>query len=350
MIFSLVVLFIAAINSLFAQYSGHTLSQYPEEWTARRVPHPEVDSIMRVHTVGGAIDPQALGMTFTHEHLMSNFGKAIAEAAEYDTARLFEQVIPYLKRVQSLGVETIVDCTTAHFGRRVDLLRRLSEASGIRIITNTGFYGAAGDRYIPAFAYDLSAVAIADIWVGEYENGIAGTDVRPGFVKLAFDDGQPPSAIDQKLFEAGVLTHLRTGLPLAVHTGANEAAVSFQRERLAAHGVHPRHWIWTHANKMTDDGPLLELAAAGAWISLDGVKAGNIAEYVRRISLFKRNGFLDRLLLSHDGNGFPAGGDIRPFEAILTQLVPALREDGFTEEEIRQLMVDNPRAAFTVGR
>ena len=39
-----------------------------------------------------------------------------------------------------------------YLGRDVQVLKRLSEASGIRILSNTGYYGAAKDKHVPALA------------------------------------------------------------------------------------------------------------------------------------------------------------------------------------------------------
>jgi len=302
----------------------------------------------QINTVQGAISPSELGISLTHEHIMSNFGKEIGETSNYDSIKLFNQVIPYLKTLKSLGVHSIFDCTTAYFGRRVDLLKKISDATEIQIITNTGFYGAASDQYIPAFAYENSAKAIAEIWINEFENGIDGTEVKPGFIKLAFDEGKAPSAIDKKLFEAGMLTHLSTGMTLAVHTGKNSEAAKFQTERLIENNIHPSAWIWTHANKVEDDEILIDLATKGAWISLDGVNESNTDSYLKRIKLFKQKHLLDKILLSHDGNGFPRGGEIRKFEAIFKNLIPEMLKNGFSADDIHQIMVRNPKKAFTI--
>jgi phosphotriesterase-related protein len=119
--------------------------------------------------------------------------------------------------VKALGCRALFDCTAAYFGRDVRLLRKVSEQTGLHIITNTGYYGAANDRYVPPHAFEETAEQLAGRWVKEWKEGIDGTGIRPGFVKLAVDAG-PLSEIDAKLLRAGALTHLATGLTLAVHT------------------------------------------------------------------------------------------------------------------------------------
>ncbi|MEO9891095.1 hypothetical protein [Aurantibacter sp.] len=298
-----------------------------------------------INTVQGSISISELGVSLSHEHIMSNYGKDIKETSSYDTLQLFNQVIPYLEQLKGLGVNTIFDCTTEYFGRRIDLLEKISTETGVQIITNTGFYGAANDRYIPELAYNASAQSISKIWIDEFKYGIKGTDRKPGFVKLGFDDGKSPSEIDTKLFKAGMLTHQSTGLTLAVHTGANLEAMQLQTRLLKENNIHPSAWIWTHANKVNNDSVLIDLATQGAWISLDGVKESNTTEYVK---LFKHKQLLDHVLLSHDGNGYPNGGEIRRFDAIFLHLIPELLKNGFTTDDINKILVLNPARAFTI--
>jgi len=60
------------------------------------------------------------------------------------------------------------------------------------------------------------------------------------------------------------------------------------------------------------------------------------------------------VLLSHDAGwysiGEPRGGSFRPFDTLFTKFIPALKEEGVTEDEIRQLTITNPREAFTIRR
>jgi phosphotriesterase-related protein len=94
---------------------------------------------------------------------------------------------------------------------------------------------------------------------------------------------------------------------------------------------------------------LVEIAQKGGWISLDRVNASNIQSTVDWLERFKSENLLHKVLLSHDGNGFPGGGEIRPFEAIMNNLIPALQENDFTDMEIDQLFVQNPKNAFSIN-
>lgn len=300
-----------------------------------------------IQTVTGKINSEELGFSLTHEHLFSNFGAAPSFIPVYDSIILFNQVLPYLKKVKSQGIQSIFDCTGAYFGRDAKKLKVLSLLSGINIITNTGFYGAANDKYVPAFAFTMSEKEIAAIWINEFKNGIDSTTIKPGFIKLAFDDGEP-SAIDIKLFTAGLLTHKATGLPLQVHTSINIAAAKKQLELLKKYQLYPSAWIWAHAHLSTDLNFLIKTAASGAWISLDGVKESTINNYVLILKEFKSKNMLHKVLLSHDGNSFPRGANIRGYDAIQIHLIPQLQKEGFSTADIHQLTVKNPRMAFQI--
>jgi phosphotriesterase-related protein len=63
----------------------------------------------------------------------------------------------------------------------------------------------------------------------------------------------------------------------------------------------------------------------------------------------KKHGYLNQVLLSHDGNSFRYGDRLfKPYESIFTDFVPGLKEAGYTDREIMQLTVVNPSNAFTI--
>ena len=299
-------------------------------------------------TVRGPIMPEAVGVMLPHEHLMSTFGAEPSLHPRYDEADLLQAVLPRLRTLKGLGAQTVADATAAYFGRDPALLRRLSEASGLHLLTNTGYYGAADDRYVPAHAYEESADELAARWLDEWRHGIGETDVRPGFIKIGVDAG-PLSDVDAKLVRAAARLHLASGLTVAVHTGDNAEAVREQLAVLEEEGVAPTAWIWVHAHKVARAEDLLPAAEAGAWIELDGLSAEAVPHHLALVQAMKEEGFLGQVLLSHDGNSYRGGGKPpRPYDALFTHFLPALAETGFTNVEMRTLTVENPARAFTV--
>lgn len=311
-------------------------------------------------TATGSITKEQMGFTLAHEHILSIFGTDAQEPARYNNAQALTEVVPYLTYLKSLGCDTIVDCSAAYLGRNAKLIRQISRQSGVQILISTGIYGAAGDRYVPDYAYKESAGQLAGRWIEEFKQGIQGTTVKPGFLKSGVDAG-PLSEIDAKLVRAAAITHLETGLLLQIHTSDNPVAARQQLEILRKEGVSPEAWVWVHAQNMSEAEPLVEAAKQGAWISLDGLRTPNflnnkrssnstLMHHYKLVSAFKEAGMLDHLLLSHDGSSYPPEGtDKRPMDVLMNSFIPMLKAGGFSKEEIDLITVKNPADAFSIG-
>lgn len=304
-----------------------------------------------IMTVNGPVPSKELGTTLTHEHILVDFiGADSISELRWDKARVITRVMPFLEQIKELGCQTFIECTPAYLGRDPQLLKYLSDSTGLNIITNTGYYGAANDKYIPKHAYDETSEQLATKWIDEWNNGIDGTGIRPGFIKTGVDSG-PLSDIDKKLIEAAAKTHLQTGLTIASHTGP--AIPAFEElEILRQEGVSPEAFIWVHAQGEKDPANHVKAARMGVWISLDGLNDNNSEEYVRMIKNLKENKLLNKVLLSHDAGwyrpGEENGGAFRGYTTLFVKLVPMLRKENFSEKEIHQLLVSNPSEAFKI--
>jgi len=309
---------------------------------------PGIRAQGKVMTVLGPVDPGKIGPMLPHEHVMSTFGSDPTERPDYATQELFDAVVPYMKSLKKMGLRALADCTTAYFGRDPQVLKDVSEKTGIRILSNTGYYGAANDRYVPAHAYSENAEQLAARWILEWENGIGSTGIRPGFIKTGVDKG-PLSEIDGKLVRAAAKTHLKTGLVVAVHTGNSPESARQQLDILREENVHPSAWIWVHANSVEITDELVDTARRGAWIEFDGLAPETVDRHLELVNVMKRNGLLGRVLLSHDGNLFrPENRSSRKFDALFTGLIPVLRKTGYSKTELNQMTVKNPAEAFSV--
>jgi phosphotriesterase-related protein len=262
-------------------------------------------------------------------------------------------MLPHLRAVRDRGFRGFVDCTPAYLGRDVTVLRRLAEATDMHILTNTGYYGAAGDKYVPKHAYTDTVDQLAARWVREWQAGIDGTDIKPGFIKVGVDGG-PLSDIDRKLVEAAAKAHLQTGLTIACHTGEARAALGAV-ETVRRGGLDPSALIVVHTDSIGDPKVHLQIAAMGAWVEYDHVSERSVDKHVELIRMMIQKGYADRLLLSHDAGwyrvGEPNGSPekVRPFTALPDRLLPALKRAGVAEAIIEKILVANPARAFAVG-
>jgi len=306
----------------------------------------------RVMTVSGPIPASRLGRTLMHEHVLVDFiGADQIQPGRYDPEEVFRTALPYLAKLKAAGGETLVECTPDYLGRDARLLRRLAEASGLHIITNTGFYGAANDKYVPAFAYRETADELALRWVREFEDGILPDNVRPGIIKIGVDAG-PLAEIDEKLVRAAARCHRRTGLAIASHTGDGVAAMA-QLAVLKEEDVEPSAFIWVHAQNEKDSLYHQRAAALGAWVEFDGISPDTTPQHVELVLNMKHTGYLARVLVSQDAGwyhvGEPKGGEFRGYEFLFTGFLPALRKAGASQEDIHALIIKNPRRALALG-
>lgn len=303
-----------------------------------------------IQTVRGIIAATELGRTLAHEHVLVDFvGAEQVSPTRYEADEVFRVVLPHLKQARELGARALVECTPAFLARDARLLVRLSEASGLHLLTNTGLYGARKNIFLPAYAHTESAEQLAARWTAEARDGIADTGVRPGFIKSGVDAEPVLSAVQRKLVAAAALTHAATGLTIAVHTGRGPGLE--QLEVLKEHGVGAAAWVWVHAQGAKDED-LVAAAERGAWIACDGLSRTSVTRHLHLCREFKRRGLLGRVLLSHDAGWFdpakPGGGAFRGYDLLFAVFLPLLRENGFSEADIELVTVRNPAEAFAV--
>ncbi|MGN6495552.1 MAG: phosphotriesterase family protein [Agriterribacter sp.] len=304
-----------------------------------------------IMTVNGPIDPSKLGFTLSHEHILVDFiGADKVSPDRYNQEEVFNTALPFLKQCVKNGGKAMVECTPEWLGRDAVLLQKLSAASGLHIITNTGYYGAAKEKFLPGHAYTDSAKQLAARWIDEWKNGIKNTGIRPGYIKSGVD-AYPLSDMQHKLVEAAALTHLATGLTFGIHTGNGKAALE-EMKIIEATGVKPSAWVWIHAQSEADRAIHISIAKRGGWLSFDGFNKNGLAQYISFLKDMKAEGLLNKALVSHDAGwydvGKAGGGNYRSYNEIFTDLLPALRKEGFTEGDIQQVFVKNPATALAI--
>jgi len=272
------------------------------------------------------------------------------DSKKWNHDSVIKAMSPYLEELKQHKVKFFVDATPAYLGRDVLLLEKIAKKTGLTIITNTGFYGAVNNKYVPAFAFEKTAEELAEIWISEYEQGIEGTSIKPGFIKISVDAGDTLDAIDEKLVRAAAITHLKTSLTIASHTGEAKGLWP-QLKILKEMNVSPKAFIWVHAQNEKDNNNYLLAAKEGCWISLDGL-GWDLEKHIEKILFAKEHKILERILISHDAGWYDPQKTIqtiKPYTNIFTQLYPALVSKGFSKEEFNLLISSNPTKAFSIN-
>ncbi len=302
-----------------------------------------------IMTVTGPLEGRPSGSVLIHEHVLVSFIGAERIAFEhYDPQDAVDEILPHLERAKSLGLALMAECTPSYLGRNPLLLRRLSAETGILFVTNTGYYGGRDGAFLPAHAYRESAESLAERWIDEWQNGIDGTGVKPGFIKIAVNEAGSLSGMDRKLVRAAAIAHRATGLTIASHTKAGP--VLEELEVLRCEGVDPSAFIWVHAHDEKDLRRHVAAAQLGAWVEFDAV-GDSPSLHVELIERMKDAGLLNRVLISHDAGWYEPGNPARQFkgyEPLFDRLLPALKERQFDERELDLLLVTNPVEALSV--
>ena len=245
-------------------------------------------------------------------------------------------------------------CSTVGVGRNVTILEHLAQATPIHVIAPTGMYR---EGFIPEALIRRDVEDLAGLWVRELTDGIEGTRVRAGFIKIAMsDDG--PTPLEGRNLKAAALASQKTGAVIASHT-ASGAVARREMDILEASGLSLERFIWVHANLEPDRALHLAAAKRGAIVEFDAVGAAwqdEEAMLEATMSLIEA-GFVEQLLLSHDAGwyqpGNPGGqpeGGIRGYTQLLKDFLPQLRARGVTNSILQQITVSNPARVFAFGQ
>lgn len=304
-----------------------------------------------IQTVRGRAEIGSLGLFLPHEHLFTDLrGPHVPGYAQGQPSAVVRVVEPFLAEAAAAGVTALVECSTAGVGRNVEVLQALAESTPIHIVAPAGVYR---DAYIPTFLYEMNQNDLTDLWTKELTEGIDGTSVRAGFIKLAMsDDG--PTELKVRNLKAAAQASRNTGAVIAIHTIGGRIARQ-EMDVLEDAGLDLHRFIWVHAQTEPNIAILNEAAQRGAYVELDTVGApfqSQPALLDMAMALIEA-GFEDRLLLSHDAgwydpsraDGLPENG-YRGYTALAKEFIPALSARGLTEGQIRRITVENPAQAF----
>jgi phosphotriesterase-related protein len=305
-----------------------------------------------IQTLKGSVPIESLGLMLPHEHLFVDLrGPFAAHYGEADSEVVVQVVKPYLDAAQAADVTAFVDCAPVGVGRNIAVLKHVADVTPIHIVAPTGVYK---EGFIPAEWLDLSAEALADNWIRDLTEGMDGTGIKAGFIKIAMnDDG--PRPLEVRSLQAAAIASKATGAVIGSHTIGGKAARA-ELDILEAAGHDLSRFIWIHAHSEPDMNVHLEAARRGAWVEFDAIGADaaldqQMIDYT--VNLIEA-GYIKQILLSHDAgwyevgspNGVPQSGGYRGYTALIEHFIPALRARGVSDEDIHQLTVTNPAQAF----
>ncbi|WIJ26834.1 phosphotriesterase [Devosia sp. RR2S18] len=297
-------------------------------------------------TTLGRFEREQLGLILPHEHVFVDMRTPDQPGyGEANAADVIALMAPQIEAIKAQGITALVECTTGGVGRRADIDLAVSRATGMPIVVPTGNYR---EPWIPQWVHEADETALETWMVGELTEGIEGTGVAAGWIKLsAGDDGITP--LEERILRAAGRAAVRTGAVIGSHTIRGKVVMD-QLDILAEEGCPADRFISIHMQEEKDFGLHRALVERGAWIEYDHVGRAPDADVLALVLRAIEQGLDRQLLISHDLGWYdpaqPGGGVPRPYTHLVDWLLPALDKAGVPAATIGRLTRDNPFDAF----
>lgn len=255
-----------------------------------------------IKTVLGNVHESEIKTALCHEHICcySEYLNTMVNGKLFDKKELIKISADRLKYLKDkYDMNLFIDCTPVNIGRNIDLLKAVSEESGVHIVCSTGFYYT--DECV---LFNTPVEVLTEFYKNDAES------INAGIIKAAVEKKEL-SPLNEKLLLASAKTQLQTGLPIVMHTNANNQNGIKGLEILLGEGVPPSAITVGHLSDTENIDYILKIAGYGCYIGLDRLYENTTDEYLQKklktINALVDNGFADRILLSHDDmfyNGF----------------------------------------------
>jgi predicted metal-dependent phosphotriesterase family hydrolase len=322
-----------------------------------------------IDTVSGPVPDEGLGRVMMHEHLAPRGSSAQHEAGDpFFPGQTMDVMVREIERLLSRGVSAVVDVSPYGKARQPLVLRELSSRTGLKIIAATGFYK---EPACPAFAHQGSAADLARFMVREAEEGVDGTGVKPGIIKVGTSKGEI-TPTERKILIAAAAAHRETGLPITTHTTLGTMGRE-QVELLLENGVEPGRIVVGHCDLNREPAYHLEILKTGATVAFDTIgketfqyRRHREAGYQRYAYLIEeyhvsdddrlkvliellRQGFGSQIVLSSDilWSECPANASTIGawgYTYLWEKFIPRLLDAGISQQTIDTMTISNPTA------
>jgi len=341
----------------------------------------------KVQTVLGVIDPEQLGITLAHEHLVCDGSAWFTEPdaatdramsrqpvsmenlwwiryhwyQNLDDVTLLDEAeaVEEARRFKIAGGGSIVEMSNIGLGRDPEALARISRATGLHVLMGCGYYLAAS--MTPDFD-NKSEQEITDEIVRDIVDGVGDTGICAGYIgEIGCSWPMDPREI--KSLKAAAKAQQLTGAHLNVHPGQAEEAAFRIVEILEDAGADLTRTTIDHIDRAVRL-PENRLRLAEKGITLEWDLFGREGYYPRQrrlidlptdhqrineIQALIDAGYINQILISQDiwnkHQRVRYGG--WGYDHILRNTVPAMRAKGMTRGQIETLLIENPKRTYT---
>src|ERR1700683_1730400 len=325
-----------------------------------------------VQTVLGPVPVTGLGRTLVHEHvLIAPPGSLLDVSVPFDRSEVIARAVAAFEDLKRHDVTTLVDPCPIELGRDPGILAEVSRQSGLNVICATGFYVERDSTGIPVYWRQRHPEEIAQFYLSELENGIAGTGIRPGVIKAA--SGSPVGRHEEKVLKGAAIAAAEAGVTVITHT--ENSGHSLEQQEILVGGGAPTDRIVIGHQDQQSDKIALEIARRGSYVGVDRVGYESIVSDDSRADLvagIAAAGYLERICISQDRMStywtprpsfwvphksaqyveevviprIRLASTERGFSWVFDIFAAKLVERGPTESDIETIFVANPRRLF----
>lgn len=341
----------------------------------------------KIQTVLGVIEPEELGITLPHEHLVSDGSAWFTEqtkASDKDISHrpvsldilwwiryhLYQNLDDVLMRDEQEAIDeamhfkiaggnSIVEMSNIGLGRDPEALARISRATGLNIIMGSGYYIAAS--FGPEMD-DKTEEQITEEIVRDITEGVDNSGIHAGLIG-EIGTSWPITNNEMKSLRAAARAQKITGATLNVHPGQSEEAPMAIIRILDELGADISRTTMDHIERtLRKPESRIELARTGCYLEYDlfgregyyplGIRVIDFPNDTARlneiIELIEK-GYLDQILIAqdiwnkHQRRAYGGWG----YAHILENVVPVMLAKGISREQIHTMMVDNPMRIFS---
>jgi phosphotriesterase-related protein len=235
----------------------------------------------------------------------------------------------------------------------------IARRTGLHIIATTGLQ--RDEFYLDSHWYSsytperMAHIFIEEITLGMDANSYNGpfvdrVEARAGAIKIA-TNYQVITDKSRRVIEAAALAHRQTGAPITTHTEQGTMGLE-QVELLSISGVNPQHIIVGHMDRNPDFYTHCEIAETGAYLLYDTpgrVKYFPECTFIELVRKMVEAGYGKQILWGGDlarRSYFVSYGGGPGLDYVPKRFVSRMRNEGFGEEEIEDIFINNPARAM----
>jgi len=341
----------------------------------------------KIQTVLGIIDTDSLGVTSTHEHLLSDMSGWFVEPTKATERRLAHEPVNLnnlwwvrshttmnadnikltderlaIKEVLSFkweGGNSLVELSSVGLGRDPSGLARISRATGLNIIMGSGYY--IGSSCPPELA-NTTEEEIAEEMIRDITMGVGDTGIRAGIIG-EIGCSMPLEEGERKVLRASAIAQQSTGAAINIHPSPSDdltleiikilrdAGGDLSRTIISHIGL----WILRHdtCQRIAEAGCYLEYDRFSTSAELyppyflrgRHLKPLSEIQKINDIAKLIAEGYLNQILVAQDicfKHCLMSYGGCG-YGHLLRDVVPVMRAEGISEEQIQTLLVENPK-------